>query len=71
MLINTFLIYNIIPYFSVALVKFSSRPEDTILIVGIAKDLVLNPRSVTGGELLTYQVVIVNQYHCFASPVLF
>uniref|UniRef100_A0A2C9JNG1 DNA damage-binding protein 1 n=1 Tax=Biomphalaria glabrata TaxID=6526 RepID=A0A2C9JNG1_BIOGL len=41
---------------SVALVKFSNRPEDTILIVGIAKDLVLNPRSVTGGELLTYQV---------------
>lgn len=45
--------------YSVALVKFSNRPEDTILIVGIAKDLVLNPRSVTGGELLTYQVQVV------------
>ena len=42
--------------FSIALVKFANRPDDTFLIVGIAKDLVLNPRSINGGELLTYQV---------------
>lgn len=42
---------------SVALVKFANRPDDTFLLVGIAKDLVLNPRSISGGELLTYQVI--------------
>lgn len=46
-------------HLSIALVKFSSRPDDTFLIVGISKDLVLNPRSVNGGELLTYQVIDV------------
>jgi splicing factor 3B subunit 3 len=43
--------------FSVAFVKFSSRPNNqAFLLVGVAKDLVLNPRSCKGGFIYTYQV---------------
>lgn len=44
--------------FSVALVKFASRPSNqTFLIVGIARDLKLNPKSCSGGYLNTYQLM--------------
>ena len=44
--------------FSIALVKFLSKPANqTFLLVGTAKDLVLNPRSCSSGVIHTYQVV--------------
>ena len=44
--------------FSIALVKFLSKPANqTFLLVGTAKDLVLNPRSCSSGAIHTYQVV--------------
>lgn len=36
--------------------KFANKPDDQYLIVGIARDLVLAPRSLTGGLLHTYKV---------------
>ena len=43
--------------FSIALVKFSSRPAtQSFLLVGVAKGLVLNPRSCSSGFIYTYQV---------------
>ena len=44
-------------YFSIAIVKFSNSPDDTFVIVGVVKDLTLNPRSMTGGYLYTYKLV--------------
>lgn len=43
--------------FSVGLVKFSARPaNEQFLLVGVAKSLVLNPRSCPGGYIYTYQL---------------
>ncbi|KAL3859524.1 hypothetical protein ACJMK2_009740 [Sinanodonta woodiana] len=42
---------------SIALVKFANSPEDTYVIIGVAKDLVLNPRSLSGGFLYTYKLI--------------
>jgi splicing factor 3B subunit 3 len=43
--------------FSIALVKFSSRPSNqSFLLVGVAKNLILNPRSCSSGFIYTYQV---------------
>ncbi len=44
--------------FSINLVKFSSRAANqTFLLVGVAKDLVLNPRSCQVGAIYTYQLL--------------
>lgn len=44
--------------FSIGLVKFSARPANQqFLLVGVAKDLVLNPRSCKSGFIYTYLVV--------------
>lgn len=43
--------------FSIALCKFSSRPANqSYLLVGVAKDLKLNPRSCAGGFIYTYEL---------------
>lgn len=43
--------------FSIALCKFASRPANQwFLLVGVAKDLKLNPRSCSGGFIYTYQL---------------
>jgi splicing factor 3B subunit 3 len=44
--------------FSIAICKFSSRPqpEQLFLLVGVAKDLCINPRSSTTGFIYTYQI---------------
>lgn len=43
--------------FSIAICKFSSRPSNqSFLLVGVAKDLVLNPRSCSSGAIYTYQL---------------
>lgn len=42
---------------SICLMKFSNKPDDQFLIVGLSKDLVLAPRSLSGGVLHTYKIV--------------
>lgn len=42
---------------SIALVKFASRPDDQFVVVGTVRDLILNPRSLTGGSVHVYQLV--------------
>ena len=42
---------------SVCILKFACRGEDTFVIVGTVKDLILNPRSCSGGYLHVYQLV--------------
>ena len=46
---------------SLALVKFGMYPDVTYLLVGVAKDYKLNPRSVGGGFIYTYRVNSRNQ----------
>lgn len=44
--------------FSIALCKFASRPTNqSFLLVGVAKDLKLNPKSCSGGFINTYQLM--------------
>lgn len=38
------------------MLKFASRGDDQFVLVGVARDLVLNPRSLTGGFLYLYQL---------------
>lgn len=42
---------------SVAVCRFSNTGEDWYVLVGVAKDLILNPRSVAGGLVYTYKLV--------------
>lgn len=37
--------------------KFSNRPDEQFLIVGVARDLLLAPRSLSGGILYTYKII--------------
>ena len=37
--------------------KFSNSPDDTHVIIGVVKDLTLNPRSVGAGFLYTYKLI--------------
>lgn len=44
---------------SVALVRFSSQPDEQYVVVGVARDLQLNPRTCRGGGLLvTYRLEV-------------
>ncbi|CAN2389285.1 splicing factor 3b [Pristimantis euphronides] len=43
--------------FSVAVCRFSNTGDDWYVLVGVAKDLILNPRSVAGGLVYTYKLV--------------
>ncbi|XP_077993061.1 splicing factor 3B subunit 3 [Glandiceps talaboti] len=43
--------------FSVAICKFANRGEDTFVLVGVAKDMTLNPRQCTEGYIYTYRFV--------------
>lgn len=43
--------------FSVAVCRFSNTGEDWYVLVGVAKDLILSPRSVAGGFVYTYKLV--------------
>lgn len=44
---------------SIALVKFANKGDDQFVLVGVSRDLVLNPRSLSGGFVYTY--LLVNQ----------
>jgi len=41
---------------SLCLVRFSGHPEATFCLVGVAKDLQLNPRRTEGGFIFTYRI---------------
>lgn len=43
--------------YSVAVCRFSNTGDDWYVLVGVAKDLILNPRSVAGGFVYTYKLV--------------
>jgi splicing factor 3B subunit 3 len=43
--------------FSLSLMRFDTRPSDTFLLVGVARDLVLSPRSHNGGMIYCFVVV--------------
>jgi hypothetical protein len=48
---------------SIALVKFANQADNQqFVIVGVAKDLQLNPRQVGGGFLYTYKLVNLNSF---------
>ena len=40
-----------------AVCRFSNTGEDWYVLVSVAKDLILNPRSVAGGFVYTYKLV--------------
>lgn len=40
-----------------AVCRFSNTGEDWYVLVGVAKDLILSPRSVAGGFVYTYKLV--------------
>ena len=44
---------------SLSLLKFSNRPDDEFAVVGVAKDLVLSPRSHSGGSIHVYRCLVV------------
>ncbi|CAG2252578.1 splicing factor 3B subunit 3-like [Mytilus galloprovincialis] len=41
---------------SISLLKFASRGDDQFILVGVARDLVLQPRSLTAGYIYAYQL---------------
>ncbi|XP_026279022.1 splicing factor 3B subunit 3 [Frankliniella occidentalis] len=41
---------------SIALVRFSNHPDQQFIVVGVSRDLQLNPRQYSAGYLLTYSV---------------
>ncbi|XP_061297172.1 splicing factor 3B subunit 3-like isoform X4 [Pezoporus flaviventris] len=43
--------------FSVAVCRFSNTGDEWYVLVGVAKDLILNPHSVAGGFVYTYKLV--------------
>lgn len=42
---------------SVAVCRFANTGDEWHVLVGVAKDLILNPRSVAGGFVYTYKLV--------------
>lgn len=43
--------------FSVAVCKFANGGDDWYVLVGVGKDLILNPRSIGGGFVYTYKLI--------------
>lgn len=41
----------------ISIIKFSNSPDDTHVVVGVVKDLTLNPRSMGAGFLYTYKLI--------------
>jgi len=44
------------PPHSVTVCRFASAGDDWFVLVGVAKDMILNPRSVAGGFIYTYRL---------------
>lgn len=45
------------PLCSVAVCRFANGGDDWYVLVGVARDMILNPRSVGGGYIYTYRLV--------------
>lgn len=43
--------------FSLSLVRFDAQPTNAFLLVGVARDLVLSPRSHSGGMIYCFMVL--------------
>lgn len=43
--------------FSVAVCRFPNTGDDWYVLVGVARDMILNPKSVGGGFIYTYRLV--------------
>uniref|UniRef100_A0A4W6DGK1 Splicing factor 3B subunit 3 n=1 Tax=Lates calcarifer TaxID=8187 RepID=A0A4W6DGK1_LATCA len=43
--------------FSVAVCRFTNTGDDWYVLVGVARDMILNPRSVAGGFIYTYRLI--------------
>lgn len=43
-------------FFSVAVCRFPNTGDDWYVLVGVARDMILNPRSVAGGFIYTYRL---------------
>ena len=55
LLTQTIIIFLI--HFSICLVKFAGQPDLTHCLIGVSKDLKLNPRSVGAGFIYPYKVL--------------
>lgn len=44
-------------FFSVAVCRFPNTGDDWYVLVGVARDMILNPKSVAGGFIYTYRLV--------------
>ena len=44
-------------YFSLSMVRFDAQPSNAFLLVGVARDLVLSPRSHSGGMIYCFMVL--------------
>lgn len=44
-------------FFSVAVCRFPNTGDDWYVLVGVARDMILNPRSVGGGFIYTYRLI--------------
>lgn len=44
-------------HFSVAVCRFPNTGDDWYVLVGVARDMILNPRSVGGGFIYTYRLI--------------
>lgn len=42
---------------SVAVCRFTNTGDDWYVLVGVARDMILNPRSVAGGFIYTYRLI--------------
>ena len=45
-----------LPPHSVTVCRFASTGDDWFVLVGVARDMILNPRSVAGGFIYTYRL---------------
>lgn len=50
------LIFLFFPFPSVAVCRFPNTGDDWYVLVGVARDMILNPRSVGGGFIYTYRL---------------
>lgn len=53
-LMNTLFLCTLFP--SVAVCRFHNAGDDWYVLVGVARDMILNPRSVGGGFIYTYRL---------------
>lgn len=64
---------NLSSSYSVAVCRFPNTGDDWYVLVGVARDMILNPKSVAGGFIYTYRLVSGGEklefVHKVGSPV--